>query len=67
MFNHDYAQRDIYTIHISTKEIERITFTDYDETYPVWAHTENVLFYTSDYQGVWNIVRHDFCLQGAVK
>ena len=59
MFEHNYSQRDIYVLDTHTKIMERITSTDHDETYPVWAHTENVLFYTSDDQGVWNIVRHE--------
>ena len=59
MFEHNYSQRDIYVLDTHTKKMERITSTDHDETYPVWAHTENILFYTSDDQGVWNIVRHE--------
>ena len=59
MYEHDYTQRDLFVFNIKTKKITRITDTIYDETYPVWAHTKDVLFYTSDDQGIWNIVRHD--------
>jgi len=59
MYVHDFAQRDIYIMDLLSRSIERVTYTDFDETYPIWAHTKNVLFYTSDDQGVWNIVRHD--------
>jgi len=59
MFEHDYTQRDIYVLDTQTKEMERITSTDHDETYPIWAHTKNILFYTSDDQGIWNIIRHE--------
>ena len=59
MSEHDYTQRDIYVLDTQTKGMERITSTDHDETYPVWAHTKNILFYTSDDQGIWNIIRHE--------
>jgi len=59
MFEHDYTQRDIYVLDTQTKEMERITSTDHDETYPIWAHTKNILFYTSDDKGIWNIIRHE--------
>ena len=59
MSEHDYTQRDIYVLDTQTKRMERITSTDHDETYPVWAHTKNILFYTSDDQGIWNIIRHE--------
>ncbi|MBN4081144.1 PD40 domain-containing protein, partial [Caldithrix abyssi] len=59
MLNHKYNQRDIYTIDVNSGNISRITNTDYYENYPIFAHTENSLFYTADYQGTWNLFRHD--------
>jgi len=59
MYLHDFSQTDIYSIDVETKQIERITDTDYSENYPVWSHTENRLFYTADQNGVWNIHSHD--------
>jgi len=55
MSEYDYSQTDIYTIDIATKEISRLTNTEYNEDYPVWANTENKLLYTADKNGVWNI------------
>ncbi len=59
MYTHEYSQTDIYIIDVQSREIQRITRTDYSENYPVWAHTNPVLFYTADYNGVWNIHRYD--------
>ncbi|MEE8340480.1 MAG: hypothetical protein V3R52_00105, partial [Candidatus Neomarinimicrobiota bacterium] len=55
MHKYDYSQTDIYTIDVLTKSITRLTDTDYNENYPVWAHTGNTLLYTADKNGVWNI------------
>lgn len=54
--NHDYSQMDIYIVDVSTKKITRVTDTEYNENYPVWTHTRNMLLYTADYNGVWNIL-----------
>jgi len=58
MIEHNYRQTDIYTIDIQSKHIERITETDHNEMYPIFANTEGAIFYTSDHQGVWNIYKH---------
>ena len=60
MINHKYDQKDIYTIDVLSGNVSRITETDYNENYPIFAHTDNKLFYTADYQGTWNLFRHDF-------
>ena len=62
MYDHDYGQTDIYKIDIDTKKIDRITNTNNNESHPVWAHSNESLFYTSDYNGVWNLYIHP--LQG---
>ena len=59
MMDHSYAQRDVYTIDVASSEIEQITYTDYNENYPIFSNTENVIFYTGDYNGTWNLFRHD--------
>ena len=59
MKSHDFFQSDIYTVDIGTKQVSQITHTESGENYPVWAHEKNVLFYTGDQHGVWNIYRHD--------
>ncbi len=57
---HDYSQKDLYTIDLVSGNINRLTATEHNEDYPVWAHTEeNTLFYVSDKDGVWNIYRHN--------
>ena len=58
MFNHDYGQTDIYIVNSASKEIRRVTNTEHNESHPVWANTSNSLFYTSDYNGVWNLFVH---------
>ena len=59
MFTHKFSQTDIYIIDVQTKIIQRITHTDYNENYPIWMHSDDVLFYTADYNGVWNVFRHN--------
>ncbi|HDY75988.1 MAG TPA: hypothetical protein ENH49_05640 [Candidatus Marinimicrobia bacterium] len=64
IFTHDYSQKDIYYIDISTNHIMRITDTEYNENHPVWAHTkENTIFYVADKSGVWNIYRQEIVVQ----
>ena len=55
MYDHDFGQTDIYIVDVSTRKIDRVTNTDYNESHPVWANTEEMIFYTSDYNGVWNL------------
>jgi len=59
MIDHSYDQRDVYTIDVASSEIEQITYTNYNENYPIFSNTENVIFYTGDYNGTWNLFRHD--------
>ena len=66
MFNHDYSQSDVYILSVESGEIQRITRTAYNENYPVWANTEPILFYTADYNGVWNLHRYDMETEEAV-
>jgi len=55
-----FSQKDLYTVDLKSGKINRLTATDYNEDYPIWAHTEmNTLFYVSDKRGVWNIYRHN--------
>jgi Tol biopolymer transport system component len=59
MVNHHYRNTDIYVLNVATKEIERITTTEQDESSPIFFNTSNALAYTSDRNGIWNIYRHD--------
>jgi len=52
-------QTDLYIVDTRSKDIQQITHTNHNENYPVWAHTEPILLYTADHNGVWNIYRHD--------
>jgi len=55
-----FSQKDIYTFDLKSGKINRLTATNHNEDYPIWAHTEtNTLFYVSDKGGVWNIYRHN--------
>jgi len=57
MSEHDYTQSDIYIVDIQSNQVNQITDTPHKEDYPVWANTQNSLFYTSDEKGVWNLWR----------
>jgi len=59
IFEITYFQTDIFTFDISNNSLQRITDTEANENYPVWANTGNVLFYTSDESGISNLYRHD--------
>ncbi len=65
MIVHDYSQKDIYTVEVESGLISRITDTEYNEDYPVWTHLRHGLFYTADYNGIWNIFYHDFDLDSS--
>ena len=56
---HDFRSTDIYTIDIASRQIERITATPGSEDSPAYANTMNMLAYTSDRSGIWNIYYHD--------
>ena len=56
--DHDYRQTDIYIVNTSSGEISRVTDTPENESYPIWANSERTLFYTSDYNGVYNLYKH---------
>ncbi len=55
----DYSQTDIYTIDLNSGERQRITDTDYNENYPIWSNTSEIILYTSDYNGISNIHFYD--------
>ncbi|MBT3216639.1 MAG: hypothetical protein HOD97_01180 [Candidatus Marinimicrobia bacterium] len=59
MVDHDYGQRDIYTLNIESGSMSRITSTKYHENGPIWIDQSQKLFFTSDRNGVWNLVSHD--------
>ncbi|MFQ6604923.1 MAG: peptidase MA family metallohydrolase [Fidelibacterota bacterium] len=65
MSRHHYGQSDIYILDLESNAIERVTRTEYSENYPVWAHTRDLLFYTADYNGIWNLQRYDFATNSA--
>ena len=58
--NHDYRQTDIYIVNINSGDISRVTDTPDNESYPIWANSEKTIFYTSDYNGVYNLYKHSF-------
>ena len=59
MYNHDFSQTDIYVVDILNHKIKRLTETDHNESHPIWSKTENSIFYTSDFNGVWNLYIQD--------
>ena len=59
MLSLDYENKNIYLIDINTKKIDQITDSRFDENYPVFSNTDDVLFYTADSSGAWNLFRYD--------
>ena len=58
MFDIDFSQNDIFMYDMSSGKITQVTNTPYNENYPV-LNKDNTLFYTADYNGVYNIFKHD--------
>ena len=59
MHRFDYSNKDIYVYSMDDDTLERITHSPSEENYPVWAHSQNKIAYTSDESGVFNIYIHD--------
>lgn len=60
MYNFDPNQYDIYSVSLETKEIKRITHTDYwDETSPVVSPDGKKILFISDRNGINNIYEKD--------
>ncbi|MCX7876932.1 MAG: peptidase MA family metallohydrolase [Melioribacteraceae bacterium] len=58
MYKHNYKQLDLYSINISTKELNRITnWENSDEKYSAISSNGNDLIFVSDYNGINNIYR----------
>ena len=53
--NMNLEQYDIYKMNFENKLINRLTNTDYNESYPFYSNTNGVLGYISDYNGINNI------------
>ena len=58
MFEIDFSQTDIFQYSFASNKIIQLTDTEYNENYPV-ASSEGNLFYTSDYNGITNIFKHN--------
>ncbi|KAA3617169.1 MAG: biopolymer transporter Tol [Calditrichaeota bacterium] len=59
MSNHNYENTDIYIVDRYSKEIERITDTEFLETDPVFSPNDSSLLYVSDVNGISNIYVHN--------
>lgn len=53
--NHNPDQIDIYTINLDTSELERLTNTDFNESYPCYSSDGETIAYIYDGTGVKNI------------
>ena len=58
MFDIDFSQTDIFQYNFDTYEVSQITDTQFNENYPV-SSKDGHLFYTSDYNGITNIFKHN--------
>jgi Tol biopolymer transport system component len=57
--NFDFEKRDVYTINVNTKEMKRITATEWQESTPLFSPDSNKLVYTSDKNGIFNLFVHN--------
>ncbi|MCH7520502.1 MAG: PD40 domain-containing protein [Candidatus Marinimicrobia bacterium] len=55
LFEHDFDQKDIFSIDRDGSNLRRITTDPAAENYPVYAHGEPYLYYTSQRSGIDNI------------
>lgn len=55
MFDYAYEFKDIYTIDVNTRHIDRITNTIADENHPVFSSDDTFVAFTSDRTGISNI------------
>ena len=58
MYDVDFSQKDLFMYDFKTESITQITNTSYNEDYPALTNN-NMLFYTADFNGVYNIYRHE--------
>ncbi|MFH1852329.1 MAG: BamA/TamA family outer membrane protein [Candidatus Neomarinimicrobiota bacterium] len=58
-YRHGDFQKDIFIYNRTTGLIEQVTATDYNENYPTWARTRDLLLYTADYNGISNLHYYD--------
>ncbi len=56
---HTFSQLDIFSINRDGSNLRRITEGSGNENYPVYAHTEPYLYYTSDRSGIDNIYMYN--------
>lgn len=55
MFKYDFHNQDIYIMDADGNNLERITYTDYNESWPVWGPNDTKLAYASEKNGIANI------------
>lgn len=55
----NYRNHDIYTLDVTTEEIERITRTEYLERDPAWSPDGKSLVYSCDESGIFNLYIHN--------
>lgn len=59
LVEYPYQEFDIFTLDTGTMELEQITDDPYLERTPIWTTDPNVILYTSDRFGAYNLYRHD--------
>lgn len=55
----NYDNHDIYTLDVESKEIQRVTQTEFLEKDPTWSPDGNSLVYSCDENGVFNLFLHN--------
>ncbi len=65
IYRHNYEQRDIYSINIESKKVQRITDTPSDESSPVASPDGSQIFFISDANGINNIYKKNVSFDGS--
>ncbi|MCK4966313.1 PD40 domain-containing protein, partial [bacterium] len=55
MYNFDYSQFDVYTANKDGSDMQRITFTEYDEFSPAWSSDGKTIAHVAEANGIGNI------------
>lgn len=58
-WNYNYHQTDLFVYDLKTKKISQLTDSPWNENYPVWANTRDVILFISDREGVSNLYALD--------
>lgn len=59
LFGYEFDNFDIFLLDIESSELQQLTNDDHVERTPVWTHSDDVILYTSDRLGTYNLYFHN--------